>query len=134
MRNKQQQLEIDQLFKENGVFFAFSNEQLKEGIQEIKHLMNEGDKVGNCGAGMYCLVKNYDEVRDGMQRITSQQTKRDLANNEAGKIILRELHNYEVQYSFDGVQDTGFQSAIKDYNFDEKQVLEIYKKFMRTAD
>ena len=134
MRNKQQELEINKLLKENGVFFAFSNEQLKKGIQKIKHLMNEGDKVRNCGAGMFCLVKNYDAMRDGMRRITSQQVERDKANNDTEKIILRELNNYEVQYSFDGLQDIGFQAAIKGYNFDKKQVLKVYNKFMQTAD
>jgi hypothetical protein len=43
-------------------FFAFNNEQFREGYQKTKELLNldEGEKVVHVGAGLYIPKRNVD--------------------------------------------------------------------------
>ena len=52
------------LMTQYGAFFAFNNDQLRDGIDKAKEagLMQEGDKVVHLGLGMYAPKNTYKEL------------------------------------------------------------------------
>ena len=99
-----------ELFKECGVFFAFSNEQFQEGLSKLER--NDGDKLTDLGGGMFCLSKNVDAFIAKMEAITKSAIKQDIKENGINAIIMRELANYETQITSD-ISDT--VEALEDY-------------------
>jgi len=99
-----------ELFKECGVFFAFSNEQLQEGLSKIER--EDGDKFTDLGGGMFCLSKNVDTFIAKMEAITKSAIEQDIEENGINAIIMRELANYETQITSD-ISDT--VEALEDY-------------------
>lgn len=82
------------LFNECGAFFAFSNEQYeeqaKEGVQYVCIM-----------AGLLCPKDNADKLNEGLDRITEEAVKADVAENTAEGIMRREYFNHECQISCD---------------------------------
>jgi hypothetical protein len=110
------------LFKEQKVFFAFSNNQLNEGIK--KHDL-KGVKLVSLGSGMYCPKTNARAViraLDGIYRLGIEQ---DIKENGIDKIILRELYNHECFYTGD-IADC--VNKLKDYPITKNQIINIYRK------
>lgn len=118
-----------ELFEELGVFFAFSEEQFKEGKEKTKHLL-QGKKYSHLGAGMYIPSVNVEEFSKRHKKILQDAREQYLADYGASKIIQYELANYEIQYSYDGIRDPNFQDAIKGYGFTNEQLSEEYKKYI----
>ena len=83
------------LFKEKKVFFAFSNEQFKEGVE--KHNLNKENKVVNMGQGMFCPSGNVKEVIEQMDLIYKEGIIEDMKQGKE-KVIYRELCNHECFY------------------------------------
>jgi len=99
-----------ELFKECGVFFAFSNEQFQEGLSKIER--EDGDKLTDLGGGMFCLSKNVDTFIAKMEAINKNAIEQDIKENGINAIIMRELANYEAQITSD-ISDT--VEALEDY-------------------
>ncbi len=61
-RNKEEQ-RIDKLVKQYGGFFAFNNEQLKEGYDRIKEKghVKQGEKVQQLEHGLFIPSKHVTE-------------------------------------------------------------------------
>ena len=54
-----------------GIFFAFSNEQLKEGLKKVGLKENETDKICSIGAGGYLLktvAKDFHKMFENAQK------------------------------------------------------------------
>jgi len=82
------------LFNENGVFFAFSNEQFNENKQEnIKYVSLPG--------GMICPKDKVKTVINELDKIADNAVDQDIKDNGAKKIIEREYFNHECQISMD---------------------------------
>jgi len=98
--------------REFGIFFAFSNEQFKEGYNDLvkRGLIQDGDRVCGFGAGAYGL-------RDGMKRWVEE------ANGLDAKIA-SECDPYEV-YCY---EYNNFECCI-DYDGDERAVKEVLRLF-----
>lgn len=71
-----QQREFD-AFSDQWCFYAFSNQQLEEGLSRLKPKLSEGEKVVRFGAGCFCAKSKvselsamskrfHDELRDAM--------------------------------------------------------------------
>ena len=110
------------LFKEQKVFFAFSNDQLSEGIK--KHDL-KGVKLVSLGSGMYCPKTNARSIIQALDGIYSLGIEQDIKENGIDKIILRELYNHECFYTGD---ITDCVNKLKDYPITEKQIIKIYRK------
>jgi hypothetical protein len=57
-----------ELFNSLGCFWAFSNEQFKEGLEKAGGIENTGKYVA-MGAGLYCPKKYVDDLLNGMDQI-----------------------------------------------------------------
>lgn len=122
LSNYTEQAQTD-LFDNLGAFFAFSQNQFKEGCQQVG--ATQENKVASFGAGGYVLSKNLDLLIDGLNNIYDLGIKADLEENGVFKIIMRELANHEAQITGD-ITDT-FE-ALKGYDITEEQILKVYRE------
>ena len=60
-----------ELFDSLGCFFAFNNEQLKEGIEKAGGIEVTGKYVA-VGNGLLCPKKNVDALIEGMDNVKKQ--------------------------------------------------------------
>ena len=87
------------LMEQSGVFWAFNNDQFKEGIKKLEksgHL-KKGDKLVRIPAGGLCPKHNINTLLKGIKQANKTKTKElKEAKKEA---ILYELNNYECFYT-----------------------------------
>ena len=87
------------LMEQSGVFWAFNNDQFKEGIKKLEksgHL-KKGDKLVRIPAGGLCPKHNINILLKGIKQANKTKTKElKEAKKEA---ILYELNNYECFYT-----------------------------------
>jgi len=111
------------LFKENNVFFAFSNKQLNEGLS--KHKIADKGLVCSLGAGMVCPKENAEVVVIALQKIYIDSIKEDVKENGKDVVILRELENHECFYT--GSIDEA-EEKLEDYPITKEEIKKIYFK------
>lgn len=120
------------LFKELKVMFAFSDEQLAEGMEEngIK------DKKGliSLGAGLILPEKNLKEFKNRMDSIVKEGQALDLAENGKDGVLERELANYEIGYATRRWNDENFRDGIDGYNFTEEEIKNAYYKHIENHE
>lgn len=126
--------EQTKLLDELGVFFAFSDEQFKEGVAKYGHLKPEGTKWSSFGAGMYMPSVNVDEFEKRHNELSKAGREQDLAENGRSGVLQRELGNYEIGLSFDGINDPNFRDGIDGYGFTEEEIKAEYKKHMQEVE
>lgn len=120
--NKKREIKVNDLLVKCEVFFAFSNEQLKEGMN--KHPLSKGDKYIRVSGGGFMPKSKEKEFDDGFYAINlfiaELRTDKKFREEE----ILYELSNHEAFYTGD-IQNT-FNSLGGDYTIEE--VRTIYNK------
>ena len=126
--------EQTKLLEELGVFFAFSNEQFEEGVKKYGHLKPEGTKWASFGAGMYMPKVNAETFIKRHKEIVDKGTNQDLEDNGRSGILQRELGNYEIGLSYDGINDPNFRDGIASYDFTEEEIKAAYKKHMQEVE
>ena len=84
------------LFDECGAFFAFNEEQLKEGMQGRK-----AEEYASFGTGLLVLKEHAEKLDKGLIDLRKQGIKKDIALHGLPAIIQRELGNYECQFGGD---------------------------------
>lgn len=94
-----------------GVFFAFSNEQLKDGMLKLGLKENEYSSLVSIGAGGYILKTKRDEFKALFAR--QDQERKDLKKDEKKLIeaLIYELGNHEYGYTgdaTDAVESLGY--------------------------
>jgi hypothetical protein len=104
------------LFKEMGVFFAFSNQQFDEQKKEnVKYI--------SMGAGTICPQENVKEFIKKHSDIVKNGIAQDIKENGIEAIIKRELGNYECFYTGD---ITDCVDALKDYDIKKETILQVF--------
>ena len=108
-----------QLFKECGLFWAFSNEQFDKNKTPLK----EGEKYVSIGAGGYLPKGNVDTFLNGMANINKWYKAEVKANKGARRAnIVYELANYESYYTGDITNALEALGA----GYIRKEVLKVY--------
>ena len=77
----------------DGIFFAFSNEQMAEGIR--KHNVSETNKIVNIGAGGFVLKNRLQEFKDLIARHDAERAQLRKDEKELIAAIVYELQNHE---------------------------------------
>jgi hypothetical protein len=96
----EKQKQIDKLFEDCELFWAFSDEQFNEG--KAKYPLKEGEKYASIGAGGYIKSNKVNTFINGMEKINKDFKDAMRENKEARAAhILYELQNYEAFYTGD---------------------------------
>lgn len=119
-----------ELFERLGVFFAFDDKQFEEGKEKYGHLKPEGTKWSSLGMGMYMPSVNVDQFVKEHDEVIKSAIAKDLEENGRSGVLQRELGNYEIGLSWDGVNDLNFRDGIKGYDFTEEEIKTEYNKHM----
>lgn len=126
---KKRDIDTNELFTSLGVFWAFGNDQFKEGLDKIiaKGILQSGEKLVNIGAGGFMPKSNFDKLTQGMKEITDtfkREIKETKARNEH---ILYELNNHEAFYT--GTIESTLEALGEGYS--EEEVTEVYKEYKK---
>lgn len=117
------------IMEDAGVFWAFNNDQFKEGLKRLKanNQLLEGEKLTRWIAGGFLPSKNVDAMMEKLQEVDKQQ-KAELkaAKDEKEKAILYELNNHECFYRGNGLDDVAdiFKGV-----YTKQDVLKVFKKY-----
>jgi hypothetical protein len=117
---KEKEKMTTELFKECGVFFAFSDKQFEENKTPLK----EGEKYVSIGGGGYLPKGKVDAFMKGMKAINSYGKQKVKKGNLQESEILYELQNHECFY-------TGDISDVVDLfegTYTVKQIRDVYNK------
>ena len=110
-----------QLFKECGLFFAFSNQQFAESKTPLK----DGEKYISIGMGGYLPKGNLDTFLNGMKALKKWYSAEVKANKGARRAnIVYELANHESYYT--GDISNALDSLGKEYT--RAEVLKVYNE------
>lgn len=118
------------LFKELGVFFAFSREQFDTGAAANQDKKPEGTRWCDMGIGMFMPSVNVEEFKRRHTQIVSNGIARDLKENGRHSVIVRELRNYECFYT--GEIDDAL-GALKDYGISAEEVRKVFRAPRKVA-
>ena len=96
----QNQTRYDNIMKECRIFWAFNQEQLKEGIKKSK--ISKDNKMVSIGAGGYMPSKNLDKFFSATKEadLIHKKALKDFKQERASAIDY-ELNNYECYYTTD---------------------------------
>lgn len=117
---KEQEDKMSELFKQCGVFFAFSNSQFTEN----KTALEDGDKYVSIGGGGYCPKSKIQAVSGGFEAIEKWYKAEIKANIARKSHIEYELANHEAYYT--GCIDSTCE-ALGDY-YTREEVSAVYYK------
>ena len=123
-------LEQDQtiLFNELGVFFAFSNEQLEKGLENIKNsgILSDQEKITRLPGGAFCPSKNVDTFLERHEKLVENAIAQDMEENGKKAIIWREFGNYECILTGDL---SNCVSALDKYPITLEEIQEQWKPY-----
>lgn len=104
------------IIDDNGAFFAFNSQTLREKAQE-------GVQYANSYAGLVVPKDNKQRLESQIDEAHAQFVKEEIELYGIDKIILRELYNHEAFYTGD-VEDTFY--ALQGYGVTIEKVLEVF--------
>ena len=90
----------------DGIFFAFSNEQMKEGIEKFG--VNENNKIVNIGVGGFVLKSRLQDFKDLLKRQDAERSQLRKDEKELISAIVYELQNHE--YCITGNPDDALEA------------------------
>lgn len=93
-----QQLKISQAKEMNefkGIFFAFSNDQFKEGMEKVGLASTDTKLIFSLGAGGYILKTRANNFGNMLKRHTQELKDLRKSEKELVKAIAYELSNHE---------------------------------------
>lgn len=116
----QREAKVSELIEECNMFFAFSDQQLAEGMKE--NPLTPGDKYVALGAGSYMPKSNVEKYENGCREIDEWQRKLIQENNMDDEVILYELANHEAFYTGE-IEDTYYALGC---NYTKEKIWEVY--------
>ena len=115
-------INIDTVIKRHNGFFAFNNEQFKEGINKdlIPYI--------NIGAGGFVPKKNYSDFIKDCEAVKQDKIKKTKSKKTDYKIAFDLFMNYELQYS--DLEDEHVMLLEDDYNIKPVDTEKYFGRFM----
>ena len=120
----------NRIMNECQVFWAFSNEQFKEGLAKLNPPLGEGEKLVDIGAGGFMPKKHFEKFVTCTKRADEVKAKElKGAREEKEKAILYELNNYECFYAGNNLEDV--EDVFKGI-YTSADILKVFKKYRLT--
>ena len=104
-----------------GAFYAFSKDQLTEGMK--KHGHTDKDALATNSMGMVAPKGNMTKIIDELNASCNQLIDDTKAKYSKEQIIKYELNNYESYFTGDPTDAIG---ALKAYGYSEEEVLAVF--------
>lgn len=123
------QAKATELFRQYGVFWAFSDQQFQEGLQKTHSQVAD---IVAIGAGGYVKKQNAHAYHQAMSKLIDTQIKAELATGREN-VILYQLHNHEAFWCDDGLH-SALSILVKDYNISKEEVMNVYHKHYDAND
>jgi len=119
---KKYQDSINRVMNECGVFFAFNNNQLQEGM--LSHTLKEGDTYTRINGGCFIPTSNLARYTHDMQVCKDNFVHMIDHYNLHDAYIEYQLSNYESYYTYD-IEDAK-EALIGTYS--DKQIWDVFNK------
>lgn len=116
---KQHQDKLTILIDRLGIFWAFSDKQLTEGLDKLK--LTTADII-SFGAGMLCPRANYEEYKTSIKALNDEFVGEMKKLNPA-EVIEYELSNHECYYTGDPSE---IFDLFDDIGYTKEQILKVY--------
>lgn len=91
----------DELNKFEGIFFAFSNDQFKEGMEKIGLTVADTSKIFSLGAGGYILKNKSADFNAMFKRHAEEKRQRKQEEKFLLDALAYELRNHEYCITYD---------------------------------
>tara|TARA_R110002050_G_scaffold158229_5_gene287059 strand:- start:46 stop:429 length:384 start_codon:yes stop_codon:yes gene_type:complete len=117
-------INADDLLKTHKGFFAFTKEDFEK--QMNKNLI----PYVKIGMGGYMPKKNYKSFVNDFEAMKQSDIKKEKAVKSDYKIAFDLFMNYELQYSFDGLEDEHITTLKDDYNISPIDTKKYYTRFL----
>ena len=102
-------------------FFAFSDEQVKEG--KAKQGLTDDIKLVSLGSGLISPQDTAKQLIKDIDKAYKDGIKQDIRENGKEAIIKRELLNHEAYYIGDIISTV---EALEGYSFTSEDIKEVY--------
>ena len=113
-----------ELFNELGVFFAFNDQQFKEGYENAK--IEKPVRYVGVGHGMYCPKPNIDALIEGMKDIR-ENWKKDRKEKESVKLIFVGIDSWNRPV-FKAKNERAYFGSVNELFSEEATEEEVLKK------
>lgn len=124
LKNKHEK-EVNEYLKDTA-FFAFSNEQLKEGMAKLN--VSPENKIFELGAGGYMLSSARDGWHDLLRRQKQELKDFRQSRKNLAQLIRTEMNNHEYIYNPDDDLILDVCGISKEEFSKDKNLQKIYKK------
>lgn len=108
------------LFKKYDVFFAFSDDQLEEGLKKTGRKKEE---MTSLGMGMICPKEHAETFMDEHAKVVKDGIAEDIAQLGIEAVVRRELSNHECYYTGD---PTECFDALEMYPVTHAEIVNIF--------
>jgi len=127
---KETEKNASEVFKKHNVFFAFGNDQVNKGIEDLKQkgIIKDSKELTHVFGGAICPKVNVKEYIKDLSDVYENGRKKEVENVGAKTIIKYELANHEFTYTYD-LTDT--LTALEPYNFSSELIEETVKEVLR---
>jgi hypothetical protein len=98
---EQKKRHSDEINGFKGLFFAFSNEQLAEGLQKLGLTMADTGKIFSIGSGGYILKEQAKAFHDMFARHSEERKQLRNDNKKLIDALVYELANHEYCITYD---------------------------------
>lgn len=99
---QQKERHQDEFGKLEGIFYAFNNEQFKEGMEKVGLTEKDVSKIYSMGGtGGYIKKENMQALKDLWARHEKERTELKANNKELFNALVYELKNHEYGYTGD---------------------------------
>lgn len=113
--------------KFDALFFAFSNEQLKEGMEKLNLTPDQTNKIYSIGAGGYILKTRSKEFNNIFETNSKELEEAMLNKDFLIDAFNYELSNHEFCYTYE------IDEALSVFGLNENELTELQKEAMKEA-
>ena len=99
-----------------GLFFAFSDKQLKEGMESVGLTINDLNKIYSIGAGGYILKERSKDFKDMFDRHNEERKELKKQEKLLIEALVYELKNHEFCITLDP------QDALDSLDIERKEI------------
>lgn len=116
-------VKIGKLFEDLGIFWAFGNSQLEEGLNKLNLTT---DQIISIGGGGFMPKANVQAYKEGNARLSTEYVDA-IKKCDPTQVIEYELGNFESYYSGSISEVVNLFADFNDERFNRENILKVYQ-------